>query len=82
MSARGPGGGEGGGPGWWVGRGYARDCRLAQPGRGELGSEVSLGVDYFALGFIPVYSNLSMVAMRDLEGRRGEAWGDRGRGEG
>lgn len=43
---------------WWRGRGPG----FCQPGRGERDRRSARGLITFALGFIPVYNNLSVVA--------------------
>lgn len=65
MSARGPGGGEGGGPGVVAGEGVRPETAgfgSASLGVGSRDRRSARGLITFALGFIPVYSNLSMVA--------------------
>jgi hypothetical protein len=70
LSARGPGGGAGG-----RGEGRGSWCRWRSPVR-------SPGLITFALGFIPVYSNLSTVASGTRRAGEGRPRGDPGvRGE-
>lgn len=62
-----------------AGEGVARDPGIHQPGRGGgLALRSARGLITFALGFIPVYSNLSRVAMGTQRAGEGSLGGESG----